>query len=51
MNTLSARRRRADATLLRELAIKETDRARRAELISAAKQYDLLAIELRRCGY
>jgi hypothetical protein len=51
MSSLSARRNRADATLLREQAMKQTDRILRAELIAAAKEHDLLAIELRMCGY
>jgi lysylphosphatidylglycerol synthetase-like protein (DUF2156 family) len=51
MNIFSSRRNRADATLLREEAMKQTDRMLRAELVAAAKEHDLLAIELRMCGY
>ena len=48
---LSARRTRTDATMLREMAMMRTDRRARAELLVAANECDVLAIELAALGY
>jgi hypothetical protein len=51
VSLLSARRTRTDATMLREMAMKQTDRRLRQELIVAANECDVLAIELAALGY